>query len=170
MQLCGRVNYRATRKNIESRTQLDEPAESGGDLLLLYKILHLLFFLLVRILCALCLESRKNYQQSLDVGPLKFQFLRPRGCLTNPFTTLSLCFGVIGKTPSLISRNNFVKKKIVCIGHGDNALARYYSIFPLLRCQGMWNKMFTQLSLSQILFQYPKNYSLGDVQRSFCYS
>jgi hypothetical protein len=29
-------------------------------------------------------------------------------------------------------------------------------------------KKFTQLSLSQILFQNPKNYSLGDVQR-FCY-
>jgi hypothetical protein len=28
----------------------------------------------------------------------------------------------------------------------------------------LWNK----LSLSQILFQNPKNYSLGDVQR-FCY-
>jgi hypothetical protein len=35
---------------------------------------------------------------------------RPRGCLTNPFRTLSLCFGLIGKTPGLISRNNFVKK------------------------------------------------------------
>ena len=32
----------------------------------------------------------------------------------------------------------------------------------------VWNKTFTQLSLSQILFQNPKNYSLGDVQR-FCY-
>jgi hypothetical protein len=29
-------------------------------------------------------------------------------CLTNPIRTLSLCFGVIGKTPDLISRNNFV--------------------------------------------------------------
>jgi len=42
-------------------------------------------------------------------------------------------------------------------------------IFPLLRCQGTWNRICTQLSLSQILFQNPKNYSLGDVQR-FCYS
>jgi hypothetical protein len=92
--------------------QLDEPAEcaSGGDTLLLYKILHLLFFPLVRILCALRLENRKNYQHYLDAGSLEFQFLRPRGCLTNPFRTLSLCFGVTGKTPGLISRNNFVKK------------------------------------------------------------
>jgi hypothetical protein len=34
------------QKNLKSRTQLDEPAEctSGGDPLLFYKILHLLFF------------------------------------------------------------------------------------------------------------------------------
>jgi len=34
------------KKNLDSRTQLDEPDEraSGGDPLLLYKILHLLFF------------------------------------------------------------------------------------------------------------------------------
>jgi hypothetical protein len=35
---------------------------------------------------------------------LEFQFLRPTECLTNPFRTLSLCFGVIGKIPGLISR------------------------------------------------------------------
>ena len=109
--LCGRVHYRAKRINLESRTELDEPVEctSGSDPLLLYKILHLLFFLLVRILCALRLESRKNYQHGLDAGPLEYQFLRPRGCLTNPFRNLSLCFGAIGKTPGLISHNNFVK-------------------------------------------------------------
>jgi hypothetical protein len=85
-----------------------------------------------------------------------------------PFRTLSLCFGVTGKTPCLISRNNFVKKILVSIGHRDNILTRCDSIFPLLRCQGVWNKMCTQLSLSQILFQNAKNYSLGDVRR-FCY-
>jgi hypothetical protein len=49
-------------KNLDSRTQLDEPVEcaSGGDPLILYKILHLLFFPVVRILCALRLESRKK--------------------------------------------------------------------------------------------------------------
>jgi len=52
----------STRKNLDCRTQLDEPVEcvSGGDPLLLYKILHLLFFPLVRILYALRLESRKK--------------------------------------------------------------------------------------------------------------
>jgi hypothetical protein len=42
-------HYHATRKNRESRTQLDEPAEcvSGGNPLLLYKIPYSLFFPLV---------------------------------------------------------------------------------------------------------------------------
>ena len=57
--------------------------------------------------------------------------------------------------------------KNVCIGHPDTVLARCGLIFPFLRCQGEWNTTCTQLSLSQILFQNPKN-SLGDVQR-FCY-
>ena len=64
--------------------------------------------------------------------------------------------------------NNFVKQIFVFIGHCKNVLARCDSIFPLLRCQAVWNKTCTQLSLSQILFQNPKNYSLGDVQ-SFDY-
>jgi len=127
------------------------------------------FFPLVRIICALKLESWKklHHQHGFDAQPFEFQFLRPRGCLTSPFRILSLCFVVINKTPGFISRNNFVKKKF-CIGHDDNALARCYSIFPSLRCQEVWNKTCTQLSLSQIPFQNPKNYTLGDVQR-FCY-
>jgi len=91
--------------------QLDKPVECtlGGDPLLLYKILHLLFSPLVRILCALRLESRKKiYQHGLDAGLLEYQFLRPMGCLANPRRTLSLCFGIIGKTPGLISLNKFV--------------------------------------------------------------
>jgi hypothetical protein len=55
------------------------------------------------------LRVKKNYQYGLDAGPLEFQFLQLRGCLTNPFRTLLLCFGVISKTPGLISRNYFVK-------------------------------------------------------------
>jgi hypothetical protein len=73
-QLCGRANYRATRKNLETRKQLEESVKrsSGCNLLLLYKILHLLFFPLVRILCALRTESQKNYQLNLDAGTLEF--------------------------------------------------------------------------------------------------
>jgi len=66
-------------------------------------------------------------------------------------------------SPTIILLKNFV-----CIGHRDNVLARCDSIFPLLRFQGVWNKTYTQLSLFQIPFQNPKNYSPGDVQR-FCY-
>jgi hypothetical protein len=51
-------------------------------------------------------------------------------------------------SPVIILLKNF----FVCIGHRDNVLARCDSIFPLLRCQGGWNKMCTQLSLFQILF------------------
>jgi len=115
LQLFGRVHYRAKRKNLDSRTQLDKPVECtlGGDPLLLYKILHLLFFPLVRILCALNLESRKKYQHDLDAGPLEFRVLRPKGCRINPRGTLSLCFGVTGKTPGHTSRNNF--DKTICL-------------------------------------------------------
>jgi hypothetical protein len=95
------------------------------------------------------------------VGPFEFQFLRPRGCLTNPVRPLSLCFGVIGKTPGLISCNNFVKKIFVCISHCDNVLARCDSIFPSPRCQGVWNRLCTRLSLSQILFRIQRTTVLG---------
>jgi hypothetical protein len=55
LQLCGRAHYHATRKNLEIKTQLDEPVEcaSESDPLLLYKILYLLFFSVVGLLCAL---------------------------------------------------------------------------------------------------------------------
>ena len=55
------------------------------------------------------LEDKKNYQHGLDAGPLECQFLRPSRYFTNPFRNLSLCFGIIGKTPRLTSLNNFVK-------------------------------------------------------------
>jgi hypothetical protein len=110
LQPCGRAHYRATRKNLERRTQLDEPAEcaSRGDPLLLYNILNLLFSALVRIICALRIESRKNYQHDLDGISISSAVGMPH----QPFRILSLCFGVIGKTPGLISRNNFVKKNL----------------------------------------------------------
>ena len=92
-------------------------------------------FYVLRILCALGLESRKK-------------LLTWSSCST---------FGIS------VSR-----------GHRHNVLGRCNSIFPLLKCQWLWNKTCTQLSLSQILFQNPKNYSLEDVQRncyhSWCYS
>ena len=111
----GRINV------LESRTQLDVPLEcaSGGDPLFLYKILHLMFFPLVRIFCVLRLGSRKKWSTWARCGTFGIQFLRPRGCLTNPFRTLSLCFGVIGKTAGLIFRNycvkNFLSASVIAI-------------------------------------------------------
>jgi hypothetical protein len=64
---------------------------------------------------------------------------------------------VTGKTPGLISHNNFVKNFFVFIGHRDNVFAICDSSFLLPMCQGLWNKTCTQLSLSKILFQNPKN-------------
>jgi hypothetical protein len=112
LQLCGRAHYRATRKNPERRTQLVEPAEcaSGGDPLHLHKILHLPFSLWYEFFVHYALRVEKNYQHDLDAGPFEFQFIRPRGSLTKPLRSLSLCFEVTGKTPGLISCNNFVKK------------------------------------------------------------
>jgi len=96
---------------------------------------------------------------------LEFQFLRPRGCRTSPFRSLSLCFGAIGKTPSLISRNNFVNKIL-----SASAIAMsWQGVTRSSLCSGvqyLWNKMRTQLSLSHNLFQNPKNYSLGMFKHS----
>jgi len=33
LQVCGRAHYSATRKNLESRTQLDEPVECASGIL-----------------------------------------------------------------------------------------------------------------------------------------
>jgi hypothetical protein len=68
LQLCGWAHYHVTRKKISSTER------SWSNLLnalqeaihySLYKILHLLFFPLVQILCAL---------HGFDAGPLEFHF------------------------------------------------------------------------------------------------
>jgi len=122
LQLCGQAHYCATTKNLKSRTQVDKPVESasGDDPLFLYKILHLLFFPLVCIVRALCLvESKKNYQHGLEVGPLEYQLLWPRGCLTNPYRTLLFCFGVIDKnhvsSPVIILLKTFLSSSAIAI-------------------------------------------------------
>jgi hypothetical protein len=157
------------KKKYESRTQLDIPAEcaSGGDPLLLYKILHLLFSLWYEIFVHYASKVKKNiYQHGLDAGPLEFQFLQLRGCLTNPFRTLSLCFGVKAKhqvsSPVIILLKKFLPASAI-------AIMSWQDVTRSSLCSSVvWNKMCTQLSVSQILFQNLKNYSLGDVQ-NFCY-
>ena len=77
---------------------------------------------------------KKIYQRGLDAGPLKFQFLRSRGYVTNPFKTLSLCIGVIGKTSSLISLNNFVKK---CLSASAIAIISWQDMTRSFLCSGV---------------------------------
>ena len=107
------------------------------------------------------LRVKKQLSTWSDVLPLEFQFLWPRGCLTYPFRTLSLCFGVIGKTPGLIFHNNFVKKFLYASAIAIMSWQDVTWSSPLLRGQGVWNKTCTQLFLLQFLFQNLKNYSLG---------
>jgi len=92
-----------------------------------------------------------------------------------PIQNSVACFGVIGRIPGLISRNNFVKNIYVCIGHCENFLASCDSIFPWLRCQGVWKKTCTQLSfpnpLSEseelVLGMFKDSIILDAIRRSF---
>jgi hypothetical protein len=98
---------------------------------------------------------------------LEYQFLRPRVCLTTPFRTLSLCFGVIDKTPGLVSRNNFVKK---ILSASAIAIMSCKYVTRSCLCSGVkeYGTKRALNFLSQILFQISNNYSFRDVQR-FCY-
>jgi len=75
--------------------RLDEPVEcaSGSNPLLLYKILHLLFFPLVRILCALCLRVNKIIDMVLMWDLWNFSFFG-RGDVSS--THSELCHFVSG--------------------------------------------------------------------------
>jgi len=111
LQLCGQVHYRATRKNLESRMQLDEPAECVQEAIhySFIKFCIYCFSLWYEFFVHYALRVEKNYQHGLHAAPLGFQFLWLKGCITHLFRTLLLCFGVIGRTQDLISCNNFVK-------------------------------------------------------------
>jgi hypothetical protein len=83
---------------------------SGGGLLLLYKILQLLFFTLVRILCALKLESRKRYQNEYYKGTVRISVSWTKWMFHQIIQNLSLCLGIIGKTRVLMSLNSVLNK------------------------------------------------------------
>jgi hypothetical protein len=161
LQLCGRVHYRATRKNLESRTQLDEPAEctSRGDPLLLHKIKDLgyCFSLWYEffVYYALTVEN-KIFNMVLMRDLWNFSFFG-RGDVSP--THSELCRFVSGSQAKhqVSSPVIILLKKSIGIGHRNNVLAICDSIFPLLGCQGVWNKMCTQTSLSQTICQNPKN-------------
>jgi hypothetical protein len=92
------------------------------------------FSLWYEIFVHYALKVENKYQHGLDAGSLEFQFLRPKGCLTNPFRTLSNCFGVIGKTPGLISCNNFVKKIFTA---SAIAIMSWEDVTPSSLCSGV---------------------------------
>jgi hypothetical protein len=127
LQICGRVHHRATRKISRAERSLTNllNALQGAIHYSFIKSCIYCFSLWYEFFVHYALRVEKNYQHGPDAGPLEFQFLRLRGCLANPFRTLSLCFEVIGKTPGSISRDNFVKKMFVSIGHCDDVLARF---------------------------------------------
>jgi hypothetical protein len=117
---------------------------SGGNALFLYKILHLLFFPLVKIICALRLESRKKLSTWSSCGTFGISVSLADRMSHPPIQNLSLCFGVIGITPDLISCNNFVKKiAIAKISWQD--VTRYFLCSGVKECR---TKTCTRLSLS----------------------
>jgi len=77
--------------------------------IILYKIKHLQFSLLARIPCALRREIRKNYQHGHDAGHSNFISFGQVDVSPNPFRTVSLCFGLIGRTPGIISIISLLK-------------------------------------------------------------
>jgi hypothetical protein len=100
---------------------------------------------------------------------LEFQFLRPRWCLTNPFRTLSFCFGVISKnqvsSPVTIWLNKFLSASAIAVMSWQDVT---------------WSSLCSGVKECGIKcahnFLFPKssfriqNQSLGDVRRLCYYS
>ena len=107
--------------------------------------------------CALRVEKNINMVLMRDLWNVSFL---GRGDVSP--THSELCRFVSGSQAKhqLSSPVIILFKKLVFIGHRDNGLARCDSIFPLFRCQGVWIKTCTQLSLSQILFQIRRSKDL----------
>ena len=170
LQLCGQAHYRATRKNLESRTQLDEPDEcaSGSDPLLLYKSLHLLSFPLVRILCALGDESPKKLSTCSWSGTFGISVSSAEEVSHQPIqNSVAFSFEVTGKTPGLLSRNNFVKK---FLSASAIAIKPWQDATRSSLCSGLMEcgtKRAHNFLLPKSSFRIRRT-SLGDVQR-FCY-
>ena len=122
------------------------------------------FSLLYELFVPYALRVEKVYQRGLDEGPLEFQFLRPTGCLTNPFRTLSLCFGVIGKIPPVIILLKKLSQSII-------AIMSWQDVTRSSLCSGV-KERGTKRAHN---FLFPKSSfrilrtSLRDVQK-FCYN
>jgi hypothetical protein len=111
-------------------------------------------------LCTTLWESNKIIKFVLTRDLWNFSSFSRRDVLPNH----PLCFGSYAKHQV----SSFVIILLNICQHRDNILVRWDSIFLLFRCQEMWNKTWTYLPLTKILFQNPKNYSVENVQR-FCY-
>ena len=179
MQLCGWAHYHATRKNLGSRMQLDKPVEcaSGDNPSLLYKILHLPFFPLVRILCALHLESQKNYLCNIDAGPLEFHFLWPRGCLTSHSELCCFVSGSYAKhqapSPVIILLQKFLSSlAIAIISWQDVTRSSLCSGVKECEAKRAYNFLFPKCSFrirrtkDLVMFKDSTNI-LGAIRRSF---
>ena len=94
---------------------MDGPDECapGGDTVLLYKILHLLFFPLVRILCALRLESRKKSSTWSWCGTFGISVSSAAGMSHQPIQkSIALFRGHRQNTRSHLPLNIVLKKKL----------------------------------------------------------
>jgi hypothetical protein len=144
--------------------QLDEPDEctSGGDQLLLYKIMHLMFFPVVQILCALHLESKKIINMVLMRDLWNFSFFDQED--VSPTHSESCCFVLgsqakhQGSSPIIILLKKFLSALAI-------AIMSWQDVTRSSLCSGVkeCGTKHAHNFLSQILFQSPKNYSLGDV-------
>ena len=116
--------------------QLDEPAEcvSGGDQLLLYKILHLLFFPLVQILCALCLKSWKNINMVSMWNLWNFRFF---GQADVSPTNSEICHFVLGSYAKhqVSSPIKILLKK--CLSASAIAIMSWQDVTWSSRCSGV---------------------------------
>jgi len=164
LNTCSFVGGRiiATRKNLKSRTQLDEPIECPLEAIhySFIKFCIYCFSLWYEFFLHNALRVEKIINMALMRDLWNFSFCG-RGDVSLTHSELLLCFGVISKTPGLMSHNNIVKKMFVCIGHHDNVLARCDSIFPLFRCQEVWNKRAHNFVFSKFFFRIRRTTVLG---------
>jgi len=149
------------QEKISSRTHLDEPVEctSGDDPLLLYKILHLLFFPLIQILVHYTLRVKKNYQHGFfgwgDVSPTHselchfFSGAKAKHQVSSPIIILLKKF-LSASAITIMSWQDVIQSSL-CSGVKEYGTKRAH------------NFLFPKSS-----FRIQRTYSLGDVQR-FCH-
>jgi len=122
LQVCGRAHYCATRKNLESRTQLDDPAEcaSGGDIFSFIKFCIYCFSLWYEFFAHYALESRNKISNIILMWDIwNFSFFG-RGDFSP--THSELCCFVSGSQakhqvsyPAIILLKNFLSASAIAL-------------------------------------------------------